>query len=238
MFAVHWLTDHRRSLTTILLIVLVVVAATNDYLHGAIERVFTAASVVIARHPVSGVVLFVILAALGAMVVFFSAAIIVPVAIYTWGRPVTVLLLCVGWLLGGALSYVVGRYPGRRFLRWLAPREKAAKYEKILRTNQGFALVALFQVSLMSEIPGYLLGSLKYPFWRYLAVLMVVEIPFSIGAVYLGESFLERNYPVLTALGAAAVTCSIVAMLLLRAQLKKAGAGPASSSPARTHKRA
>lgn len=41
-----------------------------------------------------------------------------------------------------------------------------------------------------SEIPGYLLGMLRYRFLLYLTALGITEIPYAVATVYLGESFL------------------------------------------------
>ena len=45
--------------------------------------------------------LFVLLAAISAVLAFFSSALLLPVAVFTWGSKVTFVLLWLGWLLGG-----------------------------------------------------------------------------------------------------------------------------------------
>lgn len=64
-----------------------------------------------------------------------------------------------------------------------------------------FGHVLLFQLAVPSEIPGYVLGLAGCRFRTYVAAMVLGELPFAIGAVYLGESFLQRNYILLLATG-------------------------------------
>ena len=83
---------------------LLVVLTASDTAHDFIEQALAFARTVIERYPDTGVVVFVLLAAVSSLAFFFSSAVIVPIAVYAWGRPVTVFLLCVGWLGGGAAA--------------------------------------------------------------------------------------------------------------------------------------
>jgi uncharacterized membrane protein YdjX (TVP38/TMEM64 family) len=42
-------------------------------------------------------------------------------------------------------------------------------------------------------VPGYVLGLVRYSFPRYIAVVAAGELPYAIGTVILGESFIERR---------------------------------------------
>ena len=57
------------------------------------------------------------LAALSAMLAFFSSVVVVPVASHQWGPVATVALLWMGWLLGGTMAYAIGRFLGSRVVR-------------------------------------------------------------------------------------------------------------------------
>jgi uncharacterized membrane protein YdjX (TVP38/TMEM64 family) len=212
---------HRRILEASILLILLLGMASSDLVYPLVAGLIADAAVVIRQHPVIGALVFAALAAASAMLVFFSSALIVPVGIEVWGRPVTIALLCVGWLGGGALTYVVGRYPGRRLWRWLEPRTPTGRYEAMLASERNFPLVALFQLAVPSEVPGYVLGSLRYPFGRYFLVLAIGEIPYAIGAAYMADSFLHRQYWFLLMLGGAAIAVSTIAALLLRRRLGK-----------------
>ncbi len=71
-----------------------------------------------------------------------------------------------------------------------------------------FRHVLLFQLAVPSEIPGYVLGLAGCRLRTYAAAIALGELPFAIGAVYLGESFLQRNYLLLLAIGVASVALS------------------------------
>jgi membrane protein YqaA with SNARE-associated domain len=114
-----------------------------------------------------------VLSVLSAIAFFLSSAVLVPVAVHSWGKPTTILLLWGSWMLGAAISYWIGRHPGRRLAKWLAPARKVAKYEKKISANANFSLVLLFQLALPSEIPGYVLGTLRYPLGRYLGAAAI-----------------------------------------------------------------
>lgn len=204
----HW----RRAAFLFGLVTVLVVAAADDDVHGAIVRLVAAVATVVRAHPVAGLVLFVALSAASAMVMFFSTALIVPVAVETWGDINAVLLLWLGWLLGGVLSYAIGRYPGRGLLRWLLPQKQLARFEGPMTDRAGLGLIMLFQFALPSEIPGYVLGSARSRFSRYLLALSIVEMPFALGVVYLSDSFLRRDLPLLFAFAAFGAALSVAAM--------------------------
>lgn len=214
------LSHRRRALIFVLMIAALILAAASETLHDTLYSGIAAAGGFIQENPISGAVLFIILAAFSAMVVFFSTALMIPIAIYTWGRSATLLLLWIGWLLGGVLSYAVGRYPGRRMLRWLVPRNRVERYEEIISAAASFPRVLLFQLAFPSEVPGYVLGSVGYRFKVYLAALALAELPFALGAVYLGESFLHRDYPWLIALAAGGALLSLGSLYALRRKVR------------------
>ena len=180
----------RRGAVLVVACVILALVGTSDDLHQALLKVLDAASKLIAERPVLGAFLFVVLSALSAMLAFVSSAVLVPVALYTWGETVCAVLLWLGWILGGATAYNLGRWLGRPVVRWLLPTETLDRYEDRLSTETPFGLIVLLQLALPSEVPGYLLGLVRYPFWRYLLALALAELPYAVGTVYLGESFL------------------------------------------------
>ena len=197
-----WCSMHKRRLLILsLLILLIVLIAFSDALHRQVTDIVEWAEGVITRNPFWGMVLFILLAALSAMLLFFSSALIVPVGIYAWGEAGCFVLLWCGWLLGGVISYAVGRYLGRGVVTAFLAPEKLAYYEEHLAAQTPFLVVLLFQLSLPSEIPGYVLGMVRYRFMTYLAALALAELPFALGTVYLGTSFLQRQYGLMLLLG-------------------------------------
>jgi uncharacterized membrane protein YdjX (TVP38/TMEM64 family) len=211
---------HYRRLVVLLLAVAALVAtAASDPVHEAVSEALGWAEGVIRQHELLGLGLFVALSVISAIAFFFSTAVIVPVAVLAWGKAPTILLLWGSWMAGAVLSYWIGARPGRRLAKWLIP-SGVARYEKI-SANASFPLVLLFQLAVPSEIPGYLLGALRYHFGRYLGARAIAEIPFALGAVYLGDTFVRRQYLPLIAIAVAGVILSFGALYLLHRRLER-----------------
>lgn len=204
--AVHLLVHNwRRLLGVLILLAIAVLVARWEPLFEELDGVLSAVQLLIIRRPGLGVVVFILFSALSAMLAFLSSAVLVPIGVYVWGVRLTFILLWVGWLLGGVCAYAVGRYLGRRVVVWFVDPDKLRRYEGRLSKRARFPLVLLFQLALPSEIPGYLLGLLRYPFWLYVGALAIAEIPFAAGAVSLGRSFLRRDWTMLAVVGIAGI---------------------------------
>jgi uncharacterized membrane protein YdjX (TVP38/TMEM64 family) len=206
-------------LVLLLLLGVLVLIAVSDPFQSLLSRVLAEAAPIIEAHPFWGVALFVLLSALSAMLAFFSSAVLLPVAIHTWGEASCVLLLWVGWILGGASAYGIARFWGRPVVRRLASSELLERYEARISRHSSFGLVLLFQLAVPSEIPGYVLGLARYGLRRYLLVLALAELPYAVGTVYVGSSLLARRSSVLLALGAFGILFSAWALRTLRRRL-------------------
>jgi uncharacterized membrane protein YdjX (TVP38/TMEM64 family) len=183
--------------------------AASDTLHDRTAEVIVWMEAVISQAPILGMAIFVLLSMFSAMVAFFSSAVFAPVAIYAWGKTGTFLLLWLGWLLGGVLSFCVGRFLGRAVAGRIVDEKKIEGWERELGTRARFAHILLFQAAVPSEIPGYVLGILRYSFPLYLLALAVTELPYAVATVYLGESFLEGEGVVFILLGFTVIALSM-----------------------------
>lgn len=193
----------------------------SDSLHARLQQALSAAEPVISTHPLWGSALFLLLAAASAMLAFFSSALLVPVAVYSWGPAGTLLLLWLGWLLGGVAAYGLGRYFGRPLVRSLTSRRMSEFYLERLPAQVDFPIALLVQLALPSEVPGYLCGVLRVRFATYVAALALVEAPFAVGAVLLGESLLQREGGWLVVLVVLAASASLLAAALLHRRLRR-----------------
>jgi uncharacterized membrane protein YdjX (TVP38/TMEM64 family) len=165
--------------------------------------VLTYTQAIVNERPVLGVSVFVGAAALSAILAFFSSAVLVPAAVYAWGKPLTLLLLWIGWTVGGMGTYAVGRWLGRPVVRALVSRDALERFEHRITAEAPFKLVLLFQFALPSEIPGSVLGVVRYSFVKYLAALSITELPYALGTVYLGESVVEQQTVMIVVIGLA-----------------------------------
>lgn len=216
---------HRaRAIFLVVLVAGLVALAWSEPVHRAVILVFEVARGIMQEHPVAGPLLFVILSALSAMLAFFSSAVLVPAAVYAWGPVASVALLWAGWMLGGVLSYALAYRFGQRALRWAAPGKSFSRYEHQLRRTASFGSIVLFQLALPSEIPGFVLGLVRYPIGRYLFALALVELPYAVGTTLLGVGFVSRRIGLLVSLGALVLLATVV---LGRAWRRQFGRGPA-----------
>jgi uncharacterized membrane protein YdjX (TVP38/TMEM64 family) len=198
----------RRILVLVAMILAITLIAAIEPLHRAVRSLIELAEPIIQQHAFAGAVVFVLLSALSAMVVFFSTAIITPIAVNAFGPVTALLLLWLGWILGGVAAYAIGRFFGRNVVTWFVEPERILDYERRAGGLVTFGHVLLFQLAVPSEIPGYVLGLAGCRFRTFIAAMALGELPFAIGAVYLGESFLNRNYMLLFAIGIAGAALS------------------------------
>ncbi len=196
-----------------ILIVVAGLIAASDTLHDRTDVIIVWIESVISQAPALGMLLFVLLSMVSAMVAFFSSAVFAPVAIYAWGKAGTFMLLWLGWLLGGMLSFGIGRFLGRPVVSMIIDEKKIDGWQRELGTRARFIHVLMFQAAVPSEIPGYVLGMLRYSFPLYLSALAITELPYAIATVYLGEAFLEGDSTVFILLG---ITVIVLSMFLFQ----------------------
>jgi uncharacterized membrane protein YdjX (TVP38/TMEM64 family) len=224
-------TTHQRKLGALALMVgVAIILAASARLHHVSEEIVTALGSLIARHPGWGVLAFIGLAGLSAMMAFVTSVVLVPVAVHHWGLVITALLLWIGWLIGGAGAYAIGRYLGGPAVRRLVGTDRTRYFEEQITARAPFLVVFLFQIALQSEIPAYVLGMARYPLPRYLLALSAAELPFAVGAVLLGSGFLNRQYWLMGGVGLAGIAVVSLAIGALHRRLPK-GRGSFPESP-------
>lgn len=204
----------RRVVIIVLGAVIAALLAYSEEIHRQVVAAIAIAEPVIRSMPVLGTVLFLLLAALSAMLVFFSGLLLVPIGVQVWGTAGCFLLLWTGWFLGGVVTYSIGRWLGRPVVQRMLSEKKLARYEKRVPPATSFLAATLTQLMLPSDISGYFFGLLGYRTRLYLGSLALAELPYAFGTVYLGNAFVERQYLALLVLAAAGL--GILAILSLR----------------------
>lgn len=192
------------------LIVTIGLVASSDTLHQLSDDVLAWAESVISQSPILGMFVFVLLAMLSSMLAFFSSAFLAPIAVYAWGGAVCLALLWVGWVLGGVASFSIGRYFGRSVASAFIGEETIAQWEKKLSDHAKFVHILTFQAFVPSEVPGYVLGALRYRFTFYLLAVALTELPYAAATVWLGESFLDGDGGAFVLIGVAALTLALI----------------------------
>ena len=227
------MTRARRLAAIPILIAVVTLLVLSDRVHHLLLAVLQTAQDVAVAYPWAAAGLVVLFAALGAMLAFVSSWLVLPFAVFTWGPVQALLLLWCGWLLGGVTSYAIGRYVGRPAVGWLASLEVLAQYEQRVSHRSTFGLILLLQLGLPSELPGYLLGVVRYPFAWYVLALGTAELVHGLPAVLLGAGLLERRPAFVAAVVAIMVFLTLSAAYGLRRRLLL---GPAVAAlPAQRH---
>ena len=215
-FPVHPRAAWRGAAILTLLTIGLAALALSDTVHAVLTEVLAASQAIISGHPVLGPMLFVALAALSAMLAFASVAVLLPLAVLTWGEPLSILLLWLGWLLGGGFTYIAGRFFGRALFDWLAAGSLLRRLEHHIGPSTPFGVVLLFQLALPSEIPGYVLGLVRYSVPKYFLALGLVELLYTVAAVHLGASFVEGRAGMVLTIGIAVAAFSVAAFYVLR----------------------
>ena len=210
----HTLQRHILVIGSIIIVAGLIAA--SDTLLDQTEHIIVWIEALISRFPVLGMLVFVLLAMVSAMLAFFSSAVFAPIAIFAWGKTVTLMLLWLGWFLGGIISYCVGRFLGRSVASMLIGEGKIANWRYQVQGRTRFVHILLFQAAVPSEIPGYVLGILRFSFPLYLTALAITELPYALAAVYLGESFLQGQSLVFILLGVGMILASAFVFQLYR----------------------
>jgi uncharacterized membrane protein YdjX (TVP38/TMEM64 family) len=180
--------------------------------HAWLLSQFAAAEGLIRQQQAWGMVVFVALAALSAMIAFVSSAVLIPVAVYVWGPWVCFVLLWAGWFLGGLAAYAIGRYLGRPMVHRLVRPAALERQERWARSRRSLIGIVLLQLAIPSDLAGYVFGLIRCPFLPFVGALALAELPYALGAVYLGVSFVQRRILPLLLLGLAGALLSVFAL--------------------------
>jgi uncharacterized membrane protein YdjX (TVP38/TMEM64 family) len=217
-----WLPSTRRRIVVIILLAAALALVTSfARLHDWLIGMLPAAEALIRQRAALGMLIFVVFAALSAMLAFVSSAVIVPIGVYVWGKAISMLMLWLGWILGGVTAYTLSRYFGRAVAHALLSRQVIERYENLVPRRAPLSFILLLQLALPSEVPGYLLGLMRYDFWRYLAALALAELPYAVATVYLGAGFIEGQTHVLLGVGIAVAAFAGLALHAFHRQLIK-----------------
>jgi uncharacterized membrane protein YdjX (TVP38/TMEM64 family) len=129
-----------------------------------------------------------------------------------WGPAACAALLWLGWLLGGLAAYAIGRFLGRPIVERLVRPEALARHERWAGSRRSLPAIVLLQLAVPSDLAGYVFGLIRCPILPFAAALALAEVPYAVGAVFLGVSFLEGRLVPLLLLGAAGVLLSLLAL--------------------------
>lgn len=206
------LAGSRRIVPIVLLVSLSLLLVLAPPVHVWLLSLFERAAAVIDERATWGMIVFVLLAAISAMVAFLSSAVLVPVAIEAWGPSACFVLLWIGWFSGGLAGYAIGRFLGRPAVELMVSSQTLRRYEKWTSSGKTLVPMLMLQLAIPSDLASYLFGLVRCRFVVFALALALAEVPYALGAVFLGASFIERRIVPLVALGIAAVLLSFWAV--------------------------
>lgn len=145
------------------------------------------------KHQYLGIFIFILLAAVSAILSPFSSIPFVPPAILIWGEAMTVIFLTLGWLLGAITAYAIGYFLGAPIVNYFVHKDKINYYRSKITPKAAFWLVFLFRLAFPSEMASYTLGIAQYKFRNYLAATIATEAIFAAIVVFASEAILDKN---------------------------------------------
>ena len=160
-----------------------------------------------------------VLSALSAMLSPFSSVPLVPSAIAVWGTGLTLVFLIGGWLLGGGVAYVIGKWFGYPVVTALISPKTVDRWIGEVESKLHFLLILLFRIATPSET-GYIFGIMRYNFGKYLLATLISELPYGLVIVYAGQAFLARETELFLFLGVTSGVVILACYFLFRREFK------------------
>lgn len=144
------------------------------------------------QNELLAVGVFILLAAAAALISPLTNIPLVPFAVAIWGTIPTMLFLLTGWLLGDMLAYVAGRYLGYTTISYFISNEKIDAWNHAIKKHTNFYRALFLRLVLPAEL-GYAFGIIQYPFWSYLLITLLAELPIVIVSTYASEAVLSGD---------------------------------------------
>lgn len=148
---------------------------------------------VISAQPLLGSLIFFVLSALSAILAFASTVPLLPSAILVWGMPLTFFLLLGGWIAGTILTYWIGLRLARPTMTLFVAEEKLSRYEHIISKEAKFWVILLFCLAVPSEIPGFILGAMRYDFAKFISAVLIAETVYALGSILIAQNILDKE---------------------------------------------
>jgi len=144
------------------------------------------------QNELLGLLIFLLIAILSALLSPLTNVPLIPIAVALWGVFPTMIILFVGWLIGDIIAYYIGRYIGGPLFRYIISAKRFDKWTEEIRKHTRFYMLLLLRVALPAEL-GYAFGIMRYPFFKYMLITFLAEIPFVLITTYASEAILEGN---------------------------------------------
>lgn len=186
---------NRRLIFSFLFAVLVALLFwSSNFLQNEFWRVVDFFNALAVRNEPLAMTLFVLSAVAAALVSPLTNIPLVPIAVVFWGPTFTTALLLIGWLIGDAFAFLIGRHLGRRVVFYFVQEERFEQWNRKIKEHTNFLNALLLRLALPAEL-GYAFGIVRYPIGAYVLITVLAELPFAIISAYASEAVLLGNAP-------------------------------------------
>lgn len=112
----------------------------------------------LSAHAVLGIVIFVVLSAVAVLMPLATNLPLVPLVALAWGSGWTAVLLLLGWLLGAAASFMLGRYARPFVLARLPAVQRHAQIDRLIDPRRRLLSLTLLRMTFPVDVLSYALG--------------------------------------------------------------------------------
>jgi uncharacterized membrane protein YdjX (TVP38/TMEM64 family) len=164
----------------------------------------------IEQHPLPGILLYIVLNMLDAMIAPGATLPLIPIAAKAWGRIPAALITTVGWTAGSLLAFLIARRWGPSAVKKITSYERVRRLRKYIPDNL-FWSVVLMRAVMPMDVISYVLGLFTDMSWQsYLGATALGLLPSALLLAYLGK--LPHAYEIFTVcLGVLAVAWLVLA---------------------------
>jgi uncharacterized membrane protein YdjX (TVP38/TMEM64 family) len=146
------------------------------------------------KDEVLSILIFIGISALATMLSSFIRVLPVPIALLIWGSAPTMLYLLTGWLIGDALSFIIGYSSGNSVVKKFVALDKLDYYREKIPPRAQFKLILFFVTAMPAEIPNYVLGIIRYDFAKYFIATIFSELIYAYLSVRTGQALIQQNF--------------------------------------------
>src|SRR5260221_7218509 len=140
------------------------------------------------HHRIQGVVLYIILNILDAVIAPGATLALIPIAARVWGRVLAALVTTVGWTAGSLVAFYIARRWGSPIVKKLTSLERVKRLRPYVPTHPFWSVVLLRMVIPMDVI-SYVLGLFTKMTWPSYALATALGLtPSAFILTYIGKT--------------------------------------------------
>ncbi len=113
---------------------------------------------VLSDHARLGLLVFVATSALAVLMPLLTNLPLVPFAVLAWGPWWTAALLLLGWMIGSALAFALGRHAGQRIVRRFPSVNRHADIDRLIQPGHRVLSLVLLRMTFPVDVLSYALG--------------------------------------------------------------------------------